>query len=134
VSTLSEINEAINQSYIAYQSTYDGELPFRDYYNFVITWHIHPVKHKEKIVGAVFTKDSNVHVAVNGTWFPRRYIKNIILPMLDTYGVVNTTVDLFNEAGLAWVMKLGFKLIDKNYKQYKLVLKKDDLCLSLATL
>ena len=127
---LSKEDQAILESYKAYKSTYSGKLPFQAYYNFVTNWDIHPVEHLEKVVGAVFTKDSNIHVAVNGTWFPRRYIKRIVLPMLEKYGIINTTVDIFNETGLAWVMKLGFKLVDKNHKQYILVLKKDDLCLS----
>ena len=122
--------EAVYQAYQAYQSTYDGHIPFQDYSRFISNWKVHPVEFKDKVVGAVFTKANNVHVAVNGKWFPRKYIRNIILPMLDKYGSINTTVDIFNTSGLAWVQKLGFKLIDSNYKQYKLILKKDYLCLS----
>lgn len=125
-----EEDQAIIQAYKAFKKDYSGELPFQAYYNYVTSWNIHPITYKEKVVGAVFTKDDQVHVAVNGPWFPRQYIKKIILPMIEKYGIIKTSVDDYNISGLKWVMKLGFKPTEKLKDKTVLVLTKDDIWVS----
>ena len=124
-STQDQIKEASNQAFIAYKPL-SNFLTLEAYNDFIKSWNIHPITFKDNVVGAVFTKDNKIHVAVNGTWYPRKYIKEVMYPLFNTYNEIETTVDTNNPSGLKWVMKLGFKIVDQNSKQYKLILTKND--------
>lgn len=125
-----EEDQAIIEAYKAFKKGYTGELHFQAYYNYVVNWDIYPIKFKEKVVGAVFTSGNKIHVAANGPWFPRQYIKKIVLPMIEKYGIIETSVDDYNVSGLDWVMKLGFKPMEKLKDKTKLVLTKGDIWVS----
>ena len=72
-------DKAIEQSFIAVQNGFGKVLSFDRYKEYLIGWTVHPVEYKQEIVGAVFSKGNELHIGVNGMWYPRKYIKNIII-------------------------------------------------------
>lgn len=123
-------DKAIVEAYKGFVNGYDGVLPFADYYAFVSSWIIHPIEHNNNIVGAVFTKDNEIHVSVNGPWFPRKYVKEILYPLIEKYGEVTTSVDHYNKNGFYWVSKLGFKETERLEHKTKMKITKDDIWVS----
>jgi len=118
-------DKAIEQSFIATQEGFGKTLDFNKYKEYLVGWIVHPIEYKQEIVGAVFSKDNELHIGVNGMWYPRRYIKNIIIPLFDSYDEVIITVDNYNSKGLKWVMKLGWKIIKTSTIKTTLSLKKE---------
>ena len=125
--SLSKEDEAILEAYKGFKNGYTGVFPFQVYYNYIAFWDIHPIEHKGKVVGAVFTKDDEIHISVNGPWFPRKYIKPILFPLFDKYKELVTTVDDYNVEGLKWVKKFGFRVIEKLPTKTRLGLTKDNI-------
>ena len=125
-----EEDQAILQAYKAFKNGYDGDIPFNLYYNYILDWTIHPIKYRDKVVGAIFTKDNKIHISVNGPWFPRKYVKPILYPLFEVYNELETTVDDYNVSGLNWVKKFGFRVIEKTTDKTRLVLTKDDIWVS----
>jgi hypothetical protein len=123
-------DKAILEAYKGFCKGYDGEIPFSSYYNFVTGWKIYPVEHHQQIVGAVFTKGNEIHVSVNGPWFPRKYVKEVLYPLIEQYDEVVTSVDNYNTSGLYWVKKLGFKETEKLDYKIKMKITKDDIWVS----
>ena len=123
-------DKAILEAYKGFVNGYNGVLPFSDYYAFVSNWRIHPIEHNGNVVGAVFTKGNEIHVSTSGPWFPRKYVKEVLYPLIDQYGEVVTSVDDYNQSGLYWVKKLGFKETEKLEYKTKLKMTKDDIWVS----
>lgn len=76
-------------------------------------WIVHPVKYQSKIIGAILEKDGEIHTSISPDyqrrWNPRPYIKNILYPALDKYGVIYSHAKREDLKAQRWLAKLGFE-------------------------
>lgn len=75
-------------------------------------WTIHPVYHQKRVVGAIVERDGVLHTSIapefQKKWNPRPYIKTILYPALDKYGVIYSDAAKDDLRGIRWLTKLGF--------------------------
>lgn len=122
--------KAILKSFVAFEKGYGEPLDFKLYCSYLEGWEVHPIEYKEEVVGAIFTKCNELHMAIDGPWYPRRYVKTIILPLLEQYNELVASVDNYNVSGLKWIMKFGFRVTSVTNSKVKLSFKKEYLWVS----
>lgn len=75
-------------------------------------WLIHPVFLSGAVVGAIIQRDAEIHTSIapeyQKQWNPRPYIRSILYPALEKYGVVNSEAKKNDARGIRWLTKLGF--------------------------
>ncbi|ABM39225.1 hypothetical protein [Polaromonas naphthalenivorans] len=75
-------------------------------------WTLHPVYFNEKIVGGIVEKDGSIHTSISPDyqkkWNPRPYIKSILYPALDKYGILYSEALKSDHRAIKWLTKLGF--------------------------
>lgn len=83
-------------------------------------WTIHPVFLGGSIVGGIVEKEGEIHTSISKAgqraWNPRPYVKKILLPALEKYGVISTKISTTDLRGQSWLKKLGFKEISSDDK------------------
>ena len=102
------------------------ELTLQQFEDSIKGWEIIPLDVKDEIVGCVFRKGSELHVAVlpeaKKKWF-RKFARKVISETLDKYGEVTTSVPVSNKEGHAFVTRIGFQLASTDGMLNKYVLK-----------
>lgn len=89
-------------------------------------WIIHPVIYVGKIVGAIIERKGEIHTSIRQEyqkkWNPRPYIKNILKPNLEKYGIIYSQASKEDKRGIRWLTKLGFQKLFEDDKTiyYKL--------------
>jgi len=85
-------------------------------------WEIHPIILNGKVVGAIIQKDNDIHTSISPEyqkrWNPRPYIKGILYPALDKYGVVKSEALKCDQRGIQWLSKLGFTVTREDEEKY----------------
>lgn len=93
-------------------------------------WDIHPVFYDSKIVGAIVEKDGEIHTSIapdyQKLWNPRPYIKSILYPALEKYGVIYSDAEKGDVRSIRWLEKLGFKYLKESNDRIYYSLKSDD--------
>ena len=123
-------DRALLKSFEAFEKGYGSKLDFNKYCTYLEGWIVHPIEYKQEVVGAIFTKQNKLHMAIDGPWYPRKYVKTIILPLLEQYSELVASVDNYNISGLKWIMKFGFRIIETTPTKVKLSFKKEYLWVS----
>jgi hypothetical protein len=75
-------------------------------------WSVEPVRVDGRIVGAVLMRGAEVHACIRpegfGRWLSRRVLRSTLARVVAEHGRAETTVTTGNEAGEAFVRRLGF--------------------------
>lgn len=93
-------------------------------------WTVHPVRYQCMIVGAILEKDREIHTSIapefQKRWNPRPYIKNILYPALEKYGVLFSDAKKDDLNAQRWLTKLGYQAYreDEETIYYELKRKK----------
>lgn len=89
-------------------------------------WELKPVEIDGTLAAVVMVNRNEVHVAVKpgfkGKWMKRgSVIRGILAPILEEYGELVTSVSFDNEAGRAFVERIGFIPSGVTYRLEKLI-------------
>ena len=100
-------------------------LPKDEFIEQLKAWELKPVELDGMLTAVVMVKDNEVHVAVRegfkGKWMKRgSVIRGILAPILAEYGEIVTSVSYGNEAGRAFVERIGFVPNSITYRLEKL--------------
>lgn len=92
-------------------------------------WIVHPVYFRTKIVGGIVEKDGEIHTSIHPDyqcrWNPRPYIKSILYPALDKYGVLYSDAEKRDFKSIKWLKRLGFEYIREDEDRFFYVLRGD---------
>ena len=84
-------------------------LSANEYINAVLNWSVFPLIENSEVIGGVLIKDNEIHVGYGKA--PKssikRYIKLILIFMIEKYGFVVTKVQNENKKGLVLCKRLG---------------------------
>lgn len=76
-------------------------------------WTVHAVRYQGRIAGAILEKGGEFHISIapefQKRWNPRPYIRSILYPALDEYGVIYSDVKIGDYVARRWLEKLGFR-------------------------
>lgn len=90
-------------------------------------WTIHPVHYLGQIVGAILEKNGELHTSIapefQKRWNPRPYIKNILYPALDKYGVLYSDAKKNDLNAQRWLAKLGYQYLREDEENIFFVLR-----------
>lgn len=93
----------------------------------ILGWTVHPVRYQGMIVGAILEKDREIHTSIapefHKRWNPRPYIKNILYPALEKYGVLFSEAKKDNPIAQRWLTKLGYQVYREDQENIYYVLK-----------
>lgn len=93
-------------------------------------WTIYPVTYKCQIIGAIVERNGEIHTSIapkfQKKWNPRPYIRSILYPALDKYGVLYSDAEKGDNNAIRWLTKLGFEYLKEDNERiyYKLTTKK----------
>lgn len=94
----------------------------------ILGWSIHPVRYNATIVGAILEKDGEIHTSIapdfQKRWNPRPYIKNILYPALDKYGVLYSDAKKDDLNAQRWLIKLGYEHVREDNENIYFALKR----------
>ena len=87
-----------------------------EYLDLLKDWTIKPLKRQNKVIGGVMIKGNEIHIGY--CEFPyasvRKYIKDVLKPLIKEHGFVVTVVLSDNKAGLKFCTRLGFYEINQD--------------------
>lgn len=89
---------------------------------------LHPITNQNRLVGCIATRDNEIHIYSVDKYNLRKYVKSILVPMLDEYGEVRSTVHVENYNSIKFVAKLGFKAKKIIGNTLYIRITKDGLC------
>lgn len=85
-------------------------------------WTVHPVYYQNKIIGAIVEKEGSIHTSISPDfqkkWYPLPYIKTILYPALDKYGIIYSDADKKDKRAMNWLTKLGFYIIREDDERF----------------
>jgi hypothetical protein len=94
-------------------------------------WIVHPVFFQAVVVGAIIEKDGSIHTSIapeyQKRWNPRPYIKSILYPALEKYGVLYSDAAKEDIRAIRWLTKLGFTFISEDDDRFYYQLTLDNL-------
>lgn len=83
---------------------------FQTFVDAIKSWEIVPLSQKNEVIGAVMTKENEIHVGYGkkpcGSIL--KHIKNTLLKIIKKYGFAVTIVSSANQKGLEFCKRLGF--------------------------
>lgn len=98
----------------AYEGLASRGVPWVDFYNtFSTRWEIYPIEHRGVIIGGIFFKGQEGHLSVapqfQRRWNPKKYLKELVIPLLEERKELYTTVLKTAPDAITWTRKLGFE-------------------------
>jgi len=90
-------------------------------------WNIHPVWYQKKIIGAIIERNGEFHTSIatdyQKKWNPRPYIKNLLYPALDKYGIIYSNAKKEDIRSQKWLLKIGFEFLKEDEENFYYFLK-----------
>lgn len=86
-------------------------------------WTLHSVYYQDKVVGGIVEREGSIHTSIapdyQKKWNPRPYIKLILYPALEKYGILYSDTLKSDNRAIRWLTKLGFTYLkDDNERIY----------------
>lgn len=85
---------------------------FDEFTTAVREWDVEPVEVDGQLVGAVLMRGPEIHACIRpegfGRWLSRRVLRSTLARVVAEHGRAETSVATGNEAGEAFVRRLGF--------------------------
>jgi hypothetical protein len=116
-------NETLRIGYKAAEINY---IPFKMFKESMAQWHIKPVMVSGEVAGMFVSKGPHVHFCIlpefRCKWATRKNIRELLLPLLETFGFLTTSVPDDKPHGHRLVKRWGCHEIGRgpNFTKYKL--------------
>jgi hypothetical protein len=124
-SELNEKEEAIKQMLLGAGNISTIEIISQGLNN--LGWNIFPVWYQNIIVGAIIEKNGEFHTSIapdyQKKWNPRPYIKKLLYPALDKYGVIYSDAKKDDLHSQKWLLKIGFEFLREDNENFYYLLK-----------
>jgi hypothetical protein len=111
---------------IGYEAAEIDHIPFKVFKDSMAQWHVKPVMVSGEVAGMFVSKGSHVHFCIlpefRGRWASRKTIRELLLPLLKTFGFITTSVPDNKPYGHRLVKRWGCYEIGRgtNFTKYKL--------------
>ena len=89
---------------------------------------IYPIKTINGVIGCVAVKDNEIHIFATDKFNLRKYVKAILVPLLNEHKEVISTVHSNNLNALKFVTRLGFKPYNQINNKIYIRITQDGLC------
>ena len=89
---------------------------------------IYPIKTINGVIGCVAVRDNEIHIFATDKFNLRKYVKAILVPLLNEHKEVISTVHSKNLNALKFVTRLGFKPYDQINNKINIRITQDGLC------
>jgi hypothetical protein len=89
---------------------------------------IYPIKTLNGVIGCVAVRDNEIHIFATDKFNLRKYVKAILVPLLNEHKEVISTVHSQNLKALKFVTRLGFKPYNQINNKIKIRITQDGLC------
>ena len=89
---------------------------------------IYPIKTINGVIGCVEVKDNEIHIFATDKFNLRKYVKAILIPLLNEHKEVISTVHSNNLNALKFVTRLGFKPYNQINNKINIRITQDGLC------
>jgi hypothetical protein len=121
-----EQTKALEKAWESYKDSWEGTK--ESFLNNFKGFTIYPIENKNGIIGCTVTKGNEMHVFVTEPFYMRKYIRSILIPLIEEYGEVLSTVDKNNKKGLEYVHRLGYKPYKQINNTIYIRINKNGLC------
>lgn len=121
-----EQTKAIEKAWDSYKDYWESTK--EDFLNQFIGFTVYPIKTLNGVIGCVAVKDNEIHIFATDKFNIRKYIKAILVPLLNEHKEVISTVPSTHLNALKFVTRLGFKPYNQINNKINIRITQDGLC------
>ena len=118
--------KAIEKAWDSYKDYW--ELNKEDFLKQFKGFTIYPIKTVNGVVGCVAVRDNEIHIFSTDKFNLRKYVKAILVPLLNKHKEVISTVHSNNLKALKFVSRLGFKPYNQINNKIFIRITQDGIC------
>jgi hypothetical protein len=121
-----EQTKAIEKAWDSYKDYWEStkEEFLKQFTGFII----YPIKTINGVIGCVAVRDNEIHIFATDKFNLRKYVKAILVPLLNEHKEVISTVHSNNLNALKFVTRLGFKPYNQINNKINIRITQDGLC------
>ena len=121
-----EQTKAIDKAWDSYKDYWESTK--EEFLNQFKGFTIYPIKTLNGVIGCVSVRDNEIHIFATDKFNLRKYVKAILVPLLNEHKEVISTVHSQNLKALKFVSRLGFKPYNQINNKIKIRITQDGLC------